>query len=117
MPQTADQAGSPPVGPQPTSSLWRSPNFLKYIAAGGLNSFALQLVALTVGWQIYELTRNPLDLGLAGLAQAGPIFVLFLLAGFAADRLNRRAVLSTCSLIHALVAGSLVYYASTGNDV
>ena len=67
MPETTEKDGSPPARPRPWSSLWRSPNFLKYIAAGVLNSFALQLITLTVGWQIYELTRDPLDLGLAGL--------------------------------------------------
>ena len=61
-------------------SLWQSPNFRKYIAALLSNSFALQLITLTVGWQIYELTRNPLDLGLVGLSQAVPIFLLFLVA-------------------------------------
>jgi len=90
------------------------PNFRKYIASLLSSSFALQLITLTVGWQIYELTRDPLDLGLVGLSQAAPILLLFLVAGLAADRLNRRAVLSTCNLIHVLVAGSLLYYATTG---
>ena len=114
MPDPTDMAGAPPVDPSRMPSLWHSPNFRKYIAALLSNSFALQLITLTVGWQIYELTRDPLDLGLVGLSQAAPIFLLFLVAGLAADRLNRRAVLSTCNLIHMLVAGSLLYYATTG---
>lgn len=114
MPDPTDMAGASPDEPSRMPSLWRLPNFRKYIAALLSNSFALQLVALTVGWQIYELTRNPLDLGLVGLSQAMPIFLLFLVAGLAADRLNRRAVLATCNLIHVLVAASLLYFATLG---
>lgn len=114
MPDATDMAGASPVDPSRMPSVWQSPNFRKYIAALLSNSFALQLMTLTVGWQIYELTRNPLDLGLVGLSQAVPIFLLFLVAGLAADRLNRRAVMSVCSLIHALVAGALLSYAVMG---
>ena len=45
------------------------------------------------GWQIYEITRRPLDLGLVGLAQFLPGLLLFLLGGHVADRFDRRHVL------------------------
>ena len=51
---------------------------------------------MAVGWQIYEITRRPLDLGLVGLAQFLPGLLLFLLGGHVADRFDRRHVLLAC---------------------
>src|SRR5258708_16277160 len=55
---------------------------------------AMQWVA--VGWQVYEITHRPLDLGLTGLAQFLPGVVLFLVAGHVADRVDRRNLLTLC---------------------
>ncbi len=52
--------------------------------------------SVAVGWQIYEITHRPLDLGLVGLAQFLPGICLFLLAGQAADRIARNKILQTC---------------------
>src|SRR5258708_2173090 len=57
---------------------------------------ALEMQSVAVGWQVYEITRKALDLGLVGLAQFLPGIVLFLIAGHAADRFNRRKVLVVC---------------------
>jgi len=64
--------------------------------------------SVAVGWQVYEITKKPLDLGLVGLAQFLPSILLFLVAGHVADRFNRRRVLVTCYLGSALCAGSLL---------
>jgi len=117
MPEPTQPGGSSSGVAARLPSLWRSPNFLKFIATRWFNSFGNQLITVTVGWQIYEMTSNPLDLGLVGLAQFAPIFLLFLPAGLAADRLNRRAIMATCNLIHVLVAGFFLYYALSGATV
>ena len=52
--------------------------------------------AVAVGWQVYEITKRPLDLGLVGLAQFLPGMVLFLVSGHVADRFNRRNLLVAC---------------------
>lgn len=52
--------------------------------------------AVAVGWQVYELTRRPLDLGLIGLAQFLPGVCLFLVAGHTADRVPRQRILQAC---------------------
>jgi MFS family permease len=54
--------------------------------------------AVAVGWQVYEITKRPLDLGLVGLAQFLPGMVLFLVSGHAADRFNRRNLLILCDV-------------------
>ena len=51
---------------------------------------------MAVGWQVYEITRRPLDLGLIGLAQFLPGMLLFLVSGHVADRFDRRKVVTLC---------------------
>jgi MFS family permease len=57
---------------------------------------AVEMQAVAVGWQVYEITKRPLDLGLVGLAQFLPAILLFPLSGHASDRYERRHVLSAC---------------------
>jgi MFS family permease len=58
--------------------------------------FCTEMQSVAVGWQVYEITKRPLDLGLTGLVQFLPGVVLFLLAGHAADRFDRRKLLTVC---------------------
>src|SRR3546814_15509713 len=48
------------------------------------------MVAVTVGWHVYELTRNPWMLGLIGLAEVLPYFCVAPFAGYLVDHLPRR---------------------------
>ena len=64
--------------------------------------------SVAVGWQIYEITKRPLDLGLAGLAQFLPGLLLFLVSGHAADRLDRRKLLIICYGGFAVCSGLLL---------
>jgi len=68
----------------------------------------LEMQSVAVGWQVYEITRRPLDLGLVGLAQFLPNVVLFLLAGHAADRFSRKKVLLICIVGFALCSAILI---------
>ncbi|HEV3418667.1 MAG TPA: MFS transporter [Candidatus Acidoferrum sp.] len=58
--------------------------------------FCTEMQSVAVGWQVYEITHRPLDLGLTGLAQFLPGVVLFLLAGHVADRFDRKNLLTLC---------------------
>jgi MFS family permease len=58
--------------------------------------FCTEMQSVAVGWQVYEITHRPLDLGLTGLAQFLPGVVLFLVAGHVADRFDRRNLLTMC---------------------
>jgi len=68
---------------------------------------AHQMLAVGVGWQVYALTGSALDLGLVGLAQFIPSFLLMLVAGHVADRFDRRRVLQACMIVEALAAAGL----------
>ncbi len=72
------------------------PNFVSYTLARFFIVVSLEMQSVAVGWQVYEITRRPLDLGYVGLAQFAPGFVLFLFAGHAADLFDRRKLLMGC---------------------
>lgn len=77
---------------------FRYPAFTIFQTARCLVVLALEMQAVAVGWQVYEITKRPLDLGLVGLAQFLPGIVLFLVAGHVADIFDRRKVLITCDV-------------------
>src|ERR1700750_1165517 len=66
-----------------------------------------QIQAVVVAWQIYDITRDPLSLGLIGLAEALPFISFSLYAGHVADRLDRRLV--SLVSIGVLVACSIAF--------
>lgn len=76
------------------------------------NVFSIQIVAVAVGWQLYEETRDPFLLGLVGLVQFAPALVLVLVTGVAADRFSRRRIMGVCIALEALtVAGIVAFWA------
>src|SRR5438067_11396357 len=68
----------------------------------------LEMLSVAVGWQVYEVTRRPLDLGYVGLAQFLPNVFLFLIAGHAADRFSRKGILLVCNLAFAVCCALLI---------
>ena len=66
------------------------------MSARFLVAAASEMQSVAVGWQIYELTHRPLDLGVVGLAQFGPGVLLFLVAGHTADRVPRQRIVTIC---------------------
>src|SRR2546430_13344547 len=75
---------------------FRYPAFLRFQLARFCIVVATEMQAVAVGWQVYEITKRPLDLGLVGLAQFLPGIFLFLVSGHVADRFNRRNFLTFC---------------------
>jgi MFS family permease len=73
-----------------------SPDFVLYQVARFFIVLALEMQSVAVGWQVYQITRRPLDLGYVGLAQFLPGVLLFLFSGHAADRFDRRKLLLVC---------------------
>src|SRR5215831_8844848 len=81
---------------------FRYSNFTLFVVARFFLVAALEMQSVAVGWQIYEITRRPLDLGLVGLAQFLPVVFFFLPAGHAADRFNRRSMVVVCYIAFAV---------------
>jgi MFS family permease len=89
---------------------FQHPGFSSYIFGRFFIVAAQEMQSVAVGWQIYEITKRPFDLGLVGLAQFFPSILLFLVSGHAADRFDRRKVLLVCyigfSVCSALLLGT-----------
>ena len=68
----------------------RNRNFLWFVASLVAFTFGTQIQATVVAWQVYALTKDPLSLGLVGLAEALPFIGAALYAGHVADRHNRK---------------------------
>jgi MFS family permease len=82
-------------------------SFVFYWCARTSTNGAYQMQTVAVGWQIYELTNNPFDLGLVGLVQFVPIVLLSLVIGQVADRYDRREVVRICQIAKTLAAAAL----------
>jgi MFS family permease len=63
-----------------------------------MTTLAIQIMSVSVGYYVYELTNDPLMLGLIGLAEALPAICISLWAGHLADKYNRRNILIGCIL-------------------
>jgi MFS family permease len=83
-------------------------DFTLYWLARFLAAVALQMQAVAVGWQVYDVSRDPLDLGLVGLVTFLPAILLLLVTGHVADRFDRRLVIMICYAIEAVCAAALL---------
>jgi MFS family permease len=88
MPSTAD--------PRAGRAAFTHPGFVLFEIARFLIVAAVEMQAVAVGWQVYEITKRPLDLGYVGLAQFLPGILLFPISGHTSDRFERNRVLSAC---------------------
>ncbi|MGQ7960418.1 MFS transporter [Pseudomonas sp. SP16.1] len=90
------------------ASVYRLPGFLPFLAARLLAVFAVQIQAVVVAWQVYDITRDPLALAYVGLAQFVPMLLLLLPAGDLIDRFDRRLILMLSWLAEGLCAAALL---------
>src|SRR3954471_9699431 len=102
----------PPVVSSPR--LLRQRSFVLFWYAHTISNAAFMMQGVAVGWQIYDLTNNPLDLGLVGLAQFFPLLFLSLVIGQVADRFDRRAIAACCQVGKALAALALALGTAAG---
>lgn len=80
-----------PTNDAPTNALAIA-DFRCLLFARLLVTLAVQIMGIVVGWQVYELTKNPLSLGLLGLAEVLPSITVALYAGHITDILERRKI-------------------------
>jgi MFS family permease len=94
----------------------RHRDFSLYVFATVATAFAIEMSFVAIGWQVYEIHRDPLDLGLVGLAMFVPLPLLALPAGHLADRFPRRTVLALSIGLDAVVAVGLLLVTRAGAD-
>ena len=98
-----------PERPDPYVSL-RNPKFLWFAASLLVFTLGTQIQATVVAWQVYDLTHDPLSLGLVGLAEAIPFIGAALYAGHVADQHDRKLISLIAMAIQALCVGLLLAY-------
>lgn len=89
--------------------------YSRFFAARFLAAFAIQIISVSVGWQMYDETRNTLLLGLIGLVQFLPSLLLLLVTGSVADRYNRRMIVGLCLILSSACAAALLAITVTGS--
>jgi MFS family permease len=102
----------------------RIPAFRAYWIARLTATIAQMAMVIVIGWQVYDIARQTMDirgaafqLGLIGLAQFVPLFVLTPISGWAADRVDRRLIARAAVLLElacALILGGATYAGSIG---
>ncbi len=78
--------------------------------------FAIEMSFVAIGWQVYAVRSNPLDLGLVGLAMFLPLPLLALPAGHLADRFPRRLLLAIATAIDVAILLGLLAVTRSGAD-
>src|SRR5262245_4456993 len=86
-------------------------DFAFFTSGRFLSTVAMQIQSVAIGWQVYELTNSAFALGVVGLCQFAPMFLLTLPAGDIADRFDQRKVLAAAMTVSAL--SSAIFLALT----
>jgi len=81
--------------------------FALFWSARVMSSVAFQMMSVAIGWQIYSITHSAFALGLVGLSQFLPMFMLTLVVGHVADRYDRRTIAFICQAIQGVAALTL----------
>ncbi|WP_350447827.1 MFS transporter [Pseudomonas solani] len=89
--------------------------FMAFWFARVCTASGFQMLTVAIGWHIYELTGNVLDLGLVGLAEFLPRVLFMLHTGHVADRYDRRHVAALCQTVQGLIAVALILGSATDN--
>lgn len=86
------------------------PDFRLFVSARFCVTLAIQIQAVVVAWQVYEITKDPLSLGLIGLAEAIPSVGVSLYAGHIADSIQRKKIIIICLLLLVLCSLALLSF-------
>jgi MFS family permease len=101
-------AGNTPAIKHDAYAVLKVGDFRLFLTFRFFTTLAIQMQGLIVGWQMYELTKDPLALGLIGIAEALPNIATALFAGHAADRYNRKRIIVWFTLLF-LVGTALLF--------
>ena len=97
-------------------SPFRHRDFALFWVALVSTGFAMAMATVAIGWQVYSVRENPLDLGLIGLAEFVPLLVFALPAGHVADRFPRRRVYAVMIVLDCVVLLALLLVTMRGAD-
>ena len=117
VPRRAVRAAAVSIVPEP----FRIPAFRAFWLARLTSTIAQMAMIIVIGWQVYDLARETMDLkaaalrlGIIGLVQFAPLFILTLVAGWTADRVDRRWVARGAIALELGCALALAWFAWRG---
>jgi MFS family permease len=90
-------------------------SFLAFWFARVFTASGFQMLTVAIGWHLYQLTGNVLDLGLVGLVEFAPRVLFMLHTGHVADRYDRRRIAALCQALQGLIALGLALGSATDN--
>ena len=93
----------------------RHRDYRRYALGRFFATLAWQMLGVAVGWQVYAITKDPLDLGFVGLAQFLPFLALVMPGGQLADRADRRLVMVFAYVVEAACVVVLLWFTLTGS--
>jgi MFS family permease len=96
-----------PAGPYAALKI---PDFRLFVVARFCITLAIQIQAVVVAWQVYEITNDPLSLGLIGLAEAIPSIGVSLYAGHVADSVQRKKIIVACTATLVVCSLALLFF-------
>src|SRR3990172_1455816 len=97
-------------------SAFRHRDFALFWVALMTTGFGMTMASVAIGWQVYSVRENPLDLGLVGLAEFLPLLLLALPAGHLADRVSRRRIYAFMVVTDVVVALALLGVTRSGAE-
>ncbi len=109
---TESHTSSAPIQKRPLSA-WSNPAFRLFTLSGLILSFVTQTQSLMIGWQVYEIKKDPLYLGFIGLTEALPALSLALLAGYIVDLKGSERINRMIFWLALLVSATLTLVMST----
>jgi MFS family permease len=90
------------MSPTAPAILYQRRDFAFFTSGRFLSTVAMQMQSVAIGWQVYAITNSAFALGLVGLCQFAPMFLLTLPAGDIADRFDQRKVLAAAMTVQAV---------------
>jgi MFS family permease len=91
-----------------------SRDFALFVIAVLAMNLAEQMLAVAIGWQVYSIHHRAFDLGLIGLLEFAPVFLLAIPAGTLVDRVSRRLVLSLSAVLLVAISAALIAVSAAG---
>jgi MFS family permease len=102
------------AAPAAPTSLLQNPSFVRLWLTRTATTAAFHMQGVAVGWQLYEMTGSPIDLGIVGFLQFLPLVVLNLVVGQVTDRYDRRAIIRSCQVVKVAMVGLLALGTAMG---
>src|SRR5918992_4068354 len=94
----------------------RERDYTRLLGSSIAYGFGREMVFVAVGWQVYDISRNPFHLGLVGLAEFLPLLLFALPAGAIADRFSRKHVYVVSLGVDAVITALLIAVSLSGAD-